>query len=462
MNEEKNKIEYSRYDSQTVTEALDYVLDTRDEFLFATMLKGCKWGFDRGEDSHIENTKGALNLKWNGLLQDPQYTIEENGNNHKGAGDKNRNKFLQKVTWQAVLCLILWYWSVRFYCTYTEISIFEAQFRGLILFEAVVFLAVIAIVYFSKLKKHSQPVFDGKNRDMLIWHRKESGIKGGLRRLLNRIGRKSTWHAILCIVPLWLLIIGFKMGVWAFESWRVFVYLVKNIFHNFLYSLPALISCFVFYKSFFGNYRFSIQDITGQDMVLWEDRADHKRHVWTKPLFFGCFTRAKMFDNMQKKNAGVKHISGRLLELACDLSVSRYFSLLSEEIRKFTEEYREGDMEIEITAGEGCNDIDGGGEYTIRITGEKGMDPDSIVPTESEKNTRSFTLPYKIGKKVVQDFRRYGVLHLNDMDDQVRKTGEYFRFHKSEMKKNLRSYGTKETAEIFRRLDRTDIFTDTE
>ena len=49
MKEDKRKIVFSKCDSNEVTETLDFVLNLRDEYLFATMFKGCKWGFDRGE-----------------------------------------------------------------------------------------------------------------------------------------------------------------------------------------------------------------------------------------------------------------------------------------------------------------------------------------------------------------------------------------------------------------------------
>ena len=214
---------------------------------------------------------------------------------------------------------------------------------------------------------------------------------------------------------------------------------------------------YAFYKMWFRMYRVSIYGKEDQDMILWEAEPGH---LWTKPAFWGHYGRNTLHNMASVKYASIdpRDYARGLLEYARDLSWLKCLCRLSEEIKSYTDAYGEDSIEIEIREDEGCNDTDRDGEYTILLTGTEAGEKDTIIPTDAEKKTKSFTLPYIIGKEIVQDYRKTGILNLGAMDDRFDATGRYLRKKKDKMKTSLISFDADNNAEIMQYLEREDIF----
>ena len=289
------------------------------------------------------------------------------------------------------------------------------------------------------------PIYRENNRDMLIWHKKENRSREMLYHIKSKFRRRSTWHAVICVILLWLLTMSCIREFRTIVLQEEVVDLFDFYFGNKMYSLAVLITVYVIYKVYLGGIRVFIHDRTAQDELFWENRTGHTDHVWTKPLFFGGVTRFALKIDQRRSHGEARRFSDHMLDQARDLSWLRCLCLLSEEIKQFTKEGSGENSTIEIKEDDGCNDPDFDGEYTIRVITEEyaGTNEDTVIPVESEKKARSFTVPYVIGKRIVQNYHQNGNLDLSMMDDRFQAADMFFKTHRNEMKKKLEEYGAK-------------------
>ena len=441
---------YSECTSQQVTDALDFLLDFRDTYLWATIFKGCKWGYILGEehDPQKEKNDGKKNTKHSFLY-----------------------RFLKNITWEVILLVEIWLWISMHNLedTYVYMGI------GVPLFFGVLAVAFFGAGYYDSLKKEKKTlIFPEKGQGMLFLGAGESGNKYIRNRFKQDILNKSKWHAVLWILAIWVLVMWSVLMVkYGYGSERFFwEYLTGILFQNVLYSLAVLWTCYTAYKVFLGEVYVSVFDKTGQDIALWEDRADHMKHLWTKVTLYGLISRSMLVHNMKKKNpfswteyyynGFIRYESGyQLLESACYLSWLRCLCLLSEEMKQFTDQYDEKHIKVEIREDKDCNDEKGTGMYTIVLTGENIGNQDTVVPMEAETRTRSYTLPYLIGQQLMREFRNTKCLDLSVMDWRYRSVGKSFNKYKEIMMHDLKSvWKCNENSKVIQYLNRKDDFTE--
>ena len=445
MKKTDHKIVYSQYDSRRVDQGLDFILKLRDEYLFATIFKGCRKGFDRDEDCYLLNTKKKPKMIRNGFFRKGRYSPDTEEDSEESLWDKMKNWLARKITCQLLLCMIVWYWAVYCYCRCCEISVFDPDFLGIIIAQGLVFWGLIIAAYVKFLAYRSTPVCDDIGSNRVLWRKKEGWIKRISRRIIYSLRRKSTRYMAIANLPLWLI------TVFCFnKKWQ-------GIFGSTVtvaLSISIWVAYYAFYKIWFRMYRVSIYAKEDQDMVLWEAEPGH---IWMRPAFWSRYGRKAKLNMASVKYASIdpRDYARGLLEYARDLSWLKCLCRLSEEIKTYTDAY---DVEIEIREDDGCNDTDRDGEYTIFLTGTEIGEQDTIIPADVEKKTQSFTLPYIIGKEIVQDYRKTGILNLGTMDDRFDATGGYLRKKKDKMKKSLISFESDNRAEIIQYLEREDIF----
>ncbi len=427
MDNTKNKITYSKCDSRKVKYGLDHILHFRDEYLFATLFKGCRPGWDRGDDC---------------------YYVPHSQND--SILDRIGNWLGHVITCELVLCVVVWYWLVYLYLEYDcNFYAYEEGYWSFFFFMGALPLVLICILYAFRLKKYSKPLCDDIGRDRLLWQEKDNRIRGILRDITYRIRRRSTWHTALCVVPLWACAMGMflyygVLNVRADKDWSI--------------AISLMVVIYVVYKRFLGAHRILLREgEEDPDLVLWEVKAGH---LGNKPVFFGLSGRKALRNLTSLKHAyQTTSAAKELLDRARDLSWLDCLCSLSEEMKKFTKDYDEENVNIEIRDGIGCNDNERMGKFTILLTGAVNADPDSIVPTEVKVKTQSFTLPYIIGKKTVQMYRQTGILDLSMLDECFAETGIFLKEHKDSIKKSLAMFGAAKNAAIERYMD-TEIFTE--
>ena len=106
------------------------------------------------------------------------------------------------ITWQALLFIILWGWAVRFYCLISGISFSDTSYlKGY--FPLWVMMSLV--FYMAFWSRSWVPIYRENNRDMLIWHKKEKRSREMLYHIKSKFRRRSTWHAVICVILLWLL-----------------------------------------------------------------------------------------------------------------------------------------------------------------------------------------------------------------------------------------------------------------
>lgn len=421
MDNQLNKIVYSKCDGRKVKYGLDHILNFRDEYLFATLFKGCRWGWDSSDDCH--------------------YT-KRTGNDSNGIG----NWLRQVITGELVLCVVGCYWLTAWYMeNICNIYPSEEDYWSVFFLSGGVFLFIVCALYARILKSDSKPLWDDIGRDSLLWQEKDNRNRSILRDITYRIRRISTWHAVLCIVPLWTFVMlvfsGFgALHVSAEKDWSI--------------AITSMVVIYVFYKRFLGAHRILLREGDDDpDLVLWEVEAGH---LGSKPVFFGLSGR-KVLRNMEsvKHAHQITSVAKVMLYRARDLSWLEYYCSLSEEMKEFTKDFGEENVKIEIKNDIGCNDNDRTGKYTILLTEVVNPDPNSIVPTEVKVKTQSFTLPYIIGKKTVQMYRQTGILDLSGLDECFTETGRYLKENKDSIQKSLAMFGEADHAVIERYLEKS-------
>ena len=157
-----------------------------------------------------------------------------------------------------------------------------------------------------------------------------------------------------------------------------------------------------------------------KDMVLWENRKDHRYHLLAAPVFYR-FCKEPLISSKATINSQTKLLSDQYLEAARDLSWLRCLCLISEEIKSFVELYGEENIEVEIWENEGCNEEDRNGIYTIILTGTNHGDADAIIPVDVQTEKCTFELPFVIGEKMVKRYHNFGILDLTIHDRRYEK-----------------------------------------
>ena len=424
----ENKIVYSEYDSRKVTEALDYVLDLRDAYLWGTVFKWCKLGYVRSDEAYPVSEKNERNRTssvW---------------------------RVLGKLYWNAFVCIVGWFVTMILYARWSEAYIYDP---GGLWFMAALFIVLWVCIYKESMKRIRIPVIQTRRKRDIEFLGKEGGRKKGAGYRLGKfVLRKSTWHALLCTVLLWYVIM------------YVFIPETGDFFKDVLSSAVVYAVVFIVYQGLLGRKRFEIHDLPDPLAVFWEDRADVKAHLWTTEEFGGLSgnrvlrkLEAEQFEenlvHTNVKYKGVRYHARNLLEYACELSMLRCLCLLSEEVRRFAERCGgdEGKIEFEVYY------VEKEGLYKGYLSGSVMGEQDTVVPVETQSVHMDFVLPSPVGKKMLRELYRSGRLRLDVWDRSFEKTGKYLEENKGRMQYDLKKYGSRENSKAFQLTDRTDIFT---
>ena len=145
-----------------------------------------------------------------------------------------------------------------------------------------------------------------------------------------------------------------------------------------------------------------------RNMILWEDRTDHKDHLWCVPEYYHFFGMIANYNLYKEGGSEVRKLGDLYAEAARDLSWLRCLCLISEDIRNFADSYGEENIEIAFRESEG--------ECIIEFTGTRFGDPESVIPVEEQAGKRSFTVPALIVDEVAGKFREQGILDLSTFD----------------------------------------------
>lgn len=422
----ENKILYSEYDSRKVTEALDYVLDLRDAYLWGTVFKWCKWG-------HVR--------------RDEPYPVSEKK-------ERNREsavwRVLGKQYWNAIFCIAGWFVTVILFDRWTDAYLYTPEGFWVM---AALFIVLWVCIYKESMKRIRIPVIQTRRKRDIEFLGKEGGRKKGAGYRLGKfVLRKSTWHALLCTVLLWYVIM------------YVFIPETGDFFKDVLSSAVVYAVVFIVYQGLLGRKRFEIHNLPDPLAVFWEDRADAKAHLWTTEEFCGLsgnmvlrkleaeqFAETRVHTNVKYK--GVRYHAKNLLEYACELSMLRCLCRLSDEVRQFVDRCGEdeGNIEFKVYYSE-SEEL-----YRGWLSGSVIEEQDTVVPVETKSVQKEFVLPAPIGKKVLREFYRSGRLRLDVWDKSFGKTGNYLEENKGRMKNDLKRYNSREDSKAFQLLDRIDV-----
>ena len=88
-------------------------------------------------------------------------------------------------------------------------------------------------------------------------------------------------------------------------------------------------------------------------MILWEDRTDHKDHLWCVPEYYHFFGMIANYNLYKEGGSEVRKLGDLYAEAARDLSWLRCLCLISEDIRNFADSYGEENIEIAFRKSEG-------------------------------------------------------------------------------------------------------------
>ncbi len=174
--------------------------------------------------------------------------------------------------------------------------------------------------------------------------------------------------------------------------------------------LFLLIIWYAVYWNWFSTDTIPIYQGPEKNMLLWENREDHKNHLWCVPEFYHFFSMIARYNFFKAGEWGIKETGDRYAEAARDLSWLRCVCLISEDIRNFAQLYGEENVAVEFRGSDG--------ECTIDLTGMRIGASDTVVPVEEQAGKRSFTVPSLIIGKVARIYREQGILDLSVLDER--------------------------------------------
>jgi hypothetical protein len=248
-------------------------------------------------------------------------------------------------------------------------------------------------------------------------------LKGEEYKRMNRGGNTSLWSRLkdtlrsgyFWIPMLFSVMFGIgciafyykKIGEPLFSLWPCF-------------DIWIILICICIFPGLFGAVEVPAYWGKKKDMVLWENRKDHRYHLLTTPVFYR-FCKESLISSKVIFNSQTKLLSDLYLEAARDLSWLRCLCLISEKIKPMVESYGEENIEMEILADDGCNEEDRNGNYTIVLKGCNRGDANTVIPMDAQTEERSFELPFVIGEKIVNKYHSFGILDFSILDRQGEK-----------------------------------------
>ena len=228
-------------------------------------------------------------------------------------------------------------------------------------------------------------------------------------RLKRTVRSKYFWKEVVLLSPFWYFSIS-----WLFEWAGIPIWSTYELSWKIIWGLPITWICYKIYKPVVIQIYWGKQ----KDMLIWEDREDHKYHLLSEPVFYGFFGKVELERKTSNiENTALKSLENSYLEAARDLSWMRCLGTLSESIQSLADQYDEENIEIEILEEEGCNDTDRYGNYTILFKTSKENMPDAIIPVKEQVVMKSYTVPFVIGEKLVQKYRKTGIFDLSIYDE---------------------------------------------
>ena len=272
-------------------------------------------------------------------------------------------------------------------------------------------------------------------------------IPGAEFERMRKLRKEPIVNAVLWIFRTALIVFALKMILFPAE--------LRDAVLEAIYIIAG---CGLLYLIFMSSRSISFRDRWKDDISINRKIAEacegNNSHLMSRPVFYGkAMIRAKKQIRAAGKDvqrAEEPPIAELLYSYALQLYDLQRLAAISKEIREFVDQCGIEFVELELKEdmGKAWKPI-----YQLVITAKLPEVEDTVIPMETDVKTKTFELPYTVGREIKLKHGRKKRMDLSVMDDSYYAFKREFAKHKSEIMRMMQKKKPEEKAAVKNAID---------